>query len=39
MLLVTGDGLKTPGLVADRLDPMLVEPDADLILEKLGVSV
>ena len=39
VLLVTGDGLKTPGLVADRLDPVLVEPDADLILEKLGVSV
>jgi len=39
VLLVTGDGLKTPGLVADRLDPVLVEPDADLILERLGVSV
>jgi threonine synthase len=39
VLLVTGDGLKTPALVADRLDPVLVEPDADLILERLGVSV
>ena len=36
VLLVTGDGLKTPGLVADRLDPIVVEPDADLILETLG---
>src|SRR5438874_9781995 len=39
VLLVTGDGLKTPALVADRLDPVRVEPDADLILERLGVSV
>jgi threonine synthase len=36
VLLVTGDGLKTPGLVADRLDPIVVEPDADLILETLA---
>jgi threonine synthase len=36
VLLVTGDGLKTPGLVADRLDPIVIEPDADLILETLG---
>ena len=39
MLLVTGDGLKTPGLVADRFDPTIVEPDAELILETLGVGV
>ena len=39
VLLVTGDGLKTPGLVADLLEPVAVEPDADLILERLGVSV
>ncbi|MGH2998656.1 MAG: threonine synthase, partial [Gaiellaceae bacterium] len=39
VLLVTGDGLKTPALVADRLEPVLVEPDADLILERLGVAV
>jgi len=39
VLLVTGDGLKTPGVVADRLAPVFVEPDADQILEKLGVSV
>ncbi len=39
VLLVTGDGLKTPGLVADRFEPTIVEPDADLILESLGVAV
>ena len=39
VLLVTGDGLKTPALVADRLEPVQVEPDADLILERLGVAV
>jgi threonine synthase len=38
VLLVTGDGLKTPGLVADRLDPVFVEPDADRILESLAGS-
>jgi threonine synthase len=36
VLLVTGDGLKTPGLVADRLDPIVIAPDAELILETLG---
>jgi threonine synthase len=39
VLLVTGDGLKTPGLVADRLEPTFVAPDADLILESLGVAI
>jgi threonine synthase len=39
VLLVTGDGLKTPGLVADRLAPTVVEPDGDSILELLGVQV
>ena len=39
VLLVTGDGLKTPGLVADRVEPTVVAPDADLILEALGVQV
>jgi threonine synthase len=38
VLLVTGDGLKTPGVVADRLQPVVVQPDADLILERLGVA-
>jgi threonine synthase len=39
VLLVTGDGLKTPGLVADLFDPIRVQPDADQILETLGVQV
>jgi threonine synthase len=39
VLLVTGDGLKTPGLVADRYEPVRVQPDADEILETLGVQV
>ena len=39
VLLVTGDGLKTPGLVADRYHPIRVQPDADQILETLGVQV
>ncbi|MGZ8715594.1 MAG: threonine synthase [Gaiellaceae bacterium] len=39
VLLVTGDGLKTPGLVADRYEPVRVRPDADEILETLGVQV
>ncbi len=39
VLLVTGDGLKTPGVVADRLAPAVVEPDSDSILELLGVQV
>jgi threonine synthase len=39
VLVVTGDGLKTPGLVAHKFEPTVVQPDADLILETLGVSV
>jgi len=39
VLLVTGDGLKTPGVVADRFDITRVQPDADQILETLGVQV
>jgi threonine synthase len=39
VLLVTGDGLKTPALVADTFEPVLVEPDADRILESLGVAI
>jgi len=38
VLLVTGDGLKTPGPVADRLRPVEIDADADLVLEQLGVS-
>jgi threonine synthase len=39
VLLVTGDGLKTPQPVADRVLPVFVEPDADLLLERLGVTL
>jgi threonine synthase len=35
VLLVTGDGLKTPGPVADRLQPIEIEADADALLERL----
>jgi threonine synthase len=38
VLLVTGDGLKTPGLVADRLEPTVVSPDVDEILDRLAVG-
>jgi threonine synthase len=37
--LVTGDGLKTPEPVADRLRPVEIEPDADALVERLGVTV
>jgi threonine synthase len=36
VLLVTGDGLKTPGLAADRLRPVEIEADADALLERLA---
>ncbi|MEX2375884.1 MAG: pyridoxal-phosphate dependent enzyme [Dehalococcoidia bacterium] len=39
VLLVTGDGLKTPQLVADRLVPVVVEPDAERVLEQHGIAV
>ena len=39
VLLVTGDGLKTPQPVADRLRPVQIEADADALLERLGVAV
>ena len=39
VLLVTGDGLKTPQPVADRLRPVEVEADADALLEHLGVVI
>jgi threonine synthase len=37
VLLVTGDGLKTPDPVADLLEPVAIEADADAVLERLGV--
>jgi threonine synthase len=39
VLLVTGDGLKTPQAVADLVQPVAIEPDADALLERLGVTV
>src|SRR5439155_8263269 len=39
VLLVTGDGLKTPDPVADRLRPHEIEPDADALLDELGVAL
>jgi threonine synthase len=38
VLLVTGDGLKTPGPVADRLRPVAIEADADVLLERLAAA-
>jgi threonine synthase len=39
VLLVTGDGLKTPEPVSGRLQPVEIEADADALLERLGVAV
>jgi threonine synthase len=36
VLLVTGDGLKTPGLAQERLRPVEVDADADALLERLA---
>jgi threonine synthase len=38
VLLVTGDGLKTPQPIADRVATIGIEADADALLEQLGVS-
>ncbi len=38
VLLVTGDGLKTPGVVRDRLQPVEIDADADAVLDLLGVQ-
>ncbi len=37
VLVVTGDGLKTPGPVAGLFEPVRIEADADAVLERLGV--
>jgi threonine synthase len=37
VLVVTGDGLKTPALVEGRLAPIGIEADAEAVLERLGV--
>jgi threonine synthase len=38
VLLVTGDGLKTPGPVADRLQPVHIAADADALLDRLAAA-
>jgi threonine synthase len=38
VLLVTGDGLKTPEPVAELLQPVEIEADADALLERLGAA-
>jgi threonine synthase len=38
VLLVTGDGLKTPGVVADLLQPVEIDADADAVLDRLAVT-
>ncbi|MFN8187606.1 MAG: threonine synthase [Gaiellales bacterium] len=37
VMLVTGDGLKTPDPISDRLTPVEIDADADALLESLGV--
>jgi threonine synthase len=37
VLVVTGDGLKTPGPVAGAFEPIGIDADADAVLERLGV--
>ncbi len=37
VLVVTGDGLKTPGPVEAMLEPVGIDADADAVLERLGV--
>jgi threonine synthase len=39
VLLVTGDGLKTPDPVEERLRPVEIDADADALLDRLGVQV
>jgi len=39
VLLVTGDGLKTPQLVEGLVQPIAVEADGDALLARLGVAV
>jgi threonine synthase len=38
VLLVTGDGLKTPGPVANTYDPIMIEADADAFLDEVLVT-
>ena len=38
VMLVTGDGLKTPDPIAERLRPIEIDADADALLDRLGVA-
>jgi hypothetical protein len=38
VLLVTGDGLKTPEHVEANLQPVEIEPDADQLLGRLAAA-
>ena len=38
VVLVTGDGLKTPGPIADRLQPVRIEADADALIDRLAAA-
>ena len=38
VLLVTGDGLKTPGPVSHRLQPVAIEADSDAVLDRLAAA-
>jgi threonine synthase len=38
VLLVTGDGLKTPGPVSHTYDPIMIEADADAFVEQVLVA-
>ena len=38
VLLVTGDGLKTPGPVAHTYDPIMIEADADAFVDRVLVA-
>jgi threonine synthase len=38
VLLVTGDGLKTPALAEERLQPVEIDADADALLERLATA-
>ena len=38
VLLVTGDGLKTPGPVSHTYDPIMIDADADAFLDEVLVA-
>jgi threonine synthase len=38
VLLVTGDGLKTPGLVQELVRPIRIQADADALLDSLAAT-